>query len=319
MDIDAFMVDRFWSNLESDIPIYVDKALIEWCGYQGEGFSQKLKLLKFLQSAGIEYFEVANEEYRSILNNLEVIQSKDLNWPTEIKTGKGYGRATHILITPRNFKKLVMRLSTNRGDQIREYFVSLEELFKVYCDYQVKYRETQVERCQEDIKSLHFKMDAQSGEIKKLLGETQSQSDEIKKLLGESYAQTEQLNRVETILETAVEQRVPPTQCPETHENFVLFRLPLDETNPNAFHFYVVRSQRASLGSACRRVTQRYTNATKVVEIVCQPNARNLFNRVKEKTRGRASFIYNSVRLNTMSPEEFIEVVHQANDERADV
>lgn len=312
LDIDTFMVDRFWSNLENDVPIYVDKVLIDWCGYKGEDKKKKEKLLKFLQSAGVDYFELTNDEYKKVMSPLEGPQSKDINWPTEIKTGKGYGRATHILITPRNFKKLVMRLNTARGDQIREYFVSLEDLFKMYCEYQVKYRELQVRFRDTKIDNLMNEMKLQTEKI-------DQQSAEIKELLGETYAQSDQLNRMEASLEIAVEQRVPPTASAGAREHFVLYRLAQNDTNRGGFHFYVVRSQRNGLATACRRVTLRYTNAIKVLEIIYQPNSRNLFSRIKERTTGRATFIYNSVRLDTMTPDEFIALIYEVDGERSEL
>jgi hypothetical protein len=319
-NIDAFMIDRFWHNLDQNVPIYLDRFMLDWCGYQGNYSKQKDALMKALRSNGINFIELSNDEYKDLLNLELAVQSNteetkennQFNWPTSIRTGKGYGRATHILIAPRDFKKMVMRLNTNRGDEIREYFVTLDELFQLYNKYQVLYRDNQ----------LNFKddkIDKLSTEIQKQTELVQQQSEEIRKLLGETYAQTEQLNRMESSLEVAVEQRVPPTMSSATHEFFVLFRLPQDEHNHSGFHFYVVRSQKVGFGSAIRRITMRYPNAKQVLRIDCQPNSKNLFNRIKERTRNKAVFTYNNIRLLQMKDEDFISIVNTANQEKGDL
>jgi hypothetical protein len=323
-NIDTFVVDRFWHNLKSNVPIYLDHVMLNWCGFQGELKTQKLGLTKVLRNNEIKFIELKNSEYEDLLRSMIAPQSNTeetkegyidlnkVNWPATIRTGKGYGRATHILIAPRDFKKMVMRLNTSRGDQIREYFVSLEDLFHVYFEYQVQYRAGVGEKFRLENNELHKTVQ----EMKHMLEE---QSKEIKELLGETHAQTEQLNRMESSLEVSVEQRVPPTASQSTHENFMLYRLPQGDTNHGGYQFYVIRSQKVGSASAIRRLKQRYPEAEQVVCIVCQPNARNLFNRIKERVRGRAVFAYNNVRLTNMHADEFLSEVPSIESEKLDI
>ena len=65
--IDNFMVDRFFNNLNDDIPMYVDDGLIEWCGFSGELRTQKSyfqKILKKKFEKGVDYWVFSNKEYQ---------------------------------------------------------------------------------------------------------------------------------------------------------------------------------------------------------------------------------------------------------------
>lgn len=51
-----------------------------------------------------------------------------------------------IIIDPREFKKVIMKLSTKNGDRIREYYINLEDLFKLYFEYTLYFKDIESKR-----------------------------------------------------------------------------------------------------------------------------------------------------------------------------
>lgn len=76
------------------------------------GFKKKLYMLRFLKRNKILFEEI---EYKNHENKI---------W---------------IVVSYFNFKKLIMFLNTKNSQSIKKYFIKLESLIYLYCDYQKKY------------------------------------------------------------------------------------------------------------------------------------------------------------------------------------
>ena len=50
-----------------------------------------------------------------------------------------------IIMGARDFKKMVMSLQTKKADQIKEYYISLEELFQMHYEYTVHFQKRQLQ------------------------------------------------------------------------------------------------------------------------------------------------------------------------------
>jgi hypothetical protein len=155
--IDAFMIDRFWHTMKKGMLIYADAELITWMGYEGEAKFQKQAFTRALANARLneDYFHYTNDEYARFLitlTNTSVLtggaSNDDKAWwlishqqiYPNIDTSQGKGPTKHLLLTSKCLKTTMMKLSTSRGDKVREYYLALEDLFETYMNYQSDYK-----------------------------------------------------------------------------------------------------------------------------------------------------------------------------------
>ncbi len=132
--IDMFMIDRFWHTMEEDKLIYVDDELIRWMGYNANStLDRKKNFMKLLTNDNDSFFVKSTKEYSNYLASLS--PERVSQYPP-VPTTKGKVNAKHLLLTPKCLKSAVLKLNTKKGDRIREYFVSMEHLLKLYTTYQ---------------------------------------------------------------------------------------------------------------------------------------------------------------------------------------
>jgi MSV199 domain len=156
--IDSFMVDRFWSTLQDNRLIYVDDELIRWMGYESASVAnRKTVFMKILASKteGVDYFHYSGAEYSehilipyaaalnlgqpqgdtaALAENLVLPLGSTRLYP-EIDRGHGKGTQKHLLLTPKCLKIVMMQVSTAKGDQVREYYFTIEMVFKEFVQY----------------------------------------------------------------------------------------------------------------------------------------------------------------------------------------
>jgi hypothetical protein len=150
--INMIYVDKFWNTIEEDKLIYVDDELISWMGYTGaEAKTRKIHFADNAQNC-IGYNKYNNEEYVNYVKSLGYGIPYLEIYPS-IPTGRGSSNIKHILLTPDCLRSLMMQAKTTKGNIIREYYISLEKLFKLYIKYQSKY---------DDRKSAKQLLDAQT-------------------------------------------------------------------------------------------------------------------------------------------------------------
>jgi hypothetical protein len=141
--IDTFMIDRFWNTMNDDQLIYVDDELIRWMGYANvESRLRKQDFMKLLSGAndGTDYYQYSNNEYKEFLS-YAIAYDKLYPLPA---VGKGLVNIKHLLLTPKCLRTTMMRVNTSRGDQVREYYWTLEDLFKTYVKYQSEYEKRKI-------------------------------------------------------------------------------------------------------------------------------------------------------------------------------
>ena len=173
--IDKFIIDRFWNNIEKKIPIYLDDILIEWCGYQGEISIKKFKFLQTIKNNDIPILDMKNDKYIEYYNQLSDDAKNSCNFktPQELSEQKWSSSINHILITPLNFKKLVLMLKTSNGDRLRNHFISMDYLLQTYLKYQCEYEkihyEKEIEKIKKSITNIRYTRLQQINELEKEL------------------------------------------------------------------------------------------------------------------------------------------------------
>jgi prophage antirepressor-like protein len=123
----------------SNRPLIVTQSLLDWMGFQGRDLSDKQeKFSRVLKRNEIQYVEIGCDdplaiEYPSVQTEMKLI-------PKQVEQKKW------ICLDMRDFKKAVMRLHTDNGDLVREYYLNLEELMFDYAEYTKMYLVAQREK-----------------------------------------------------------------------------------------------------------------------------------------------------------------------------
>jgi hypothetical protein len=141
--IDKYSMDKFYYNLNNDLPIYIDNSVIEWFGYKGTHDNQKLAIRKLLQNNFIEHknkywFEYSNTEYLGFYYKNQ-LENSELNTYPNPTYFKGKNKTKHMIVHPVIFKNLLLLSDTKDKLRIYNYFITLENLIKKYHQYQCEF------------------------------------------------------------------------------------------------------------------------------------------------------------------------------------
>ncbi len=277
--IDAFMVDNFFHNLSDDIPIYVTRELIEWCGFNSKEFKlRKREFKRILENfeKDVDYWTFSNKEYTKYYKTLSLKLSPDslANYPIPTDF-RGKNKTKHLVLTVDCFKEILMMLNTKKASDIRKYYLSLEKLIKTYMKYQL-YQQRFKNQILEIADKEHRKV------IQELRNSNQNITNVLEEMKEEQKVQTGVLDEVVSRLDIATDERASRTRSTTTHGQFLLIEL---NSPVSPWHFYVIRAQRAAAKTARASIMRKYPNAVVKLKLDYQPNAVNLFNLIKEELR----------------------------------
>lgn len=114
--------------------IYLTDELIRAFGYKGELKKQKDSILYLVKKYKIPIISLTNEKYKAFLN-----KDNNKNEYPPITNRQLKAKPKHILIYPRDFKRILLVVNTSKGDSIRKYYIEIEELFLQYFAYQADF------------------------------------------------------------------------------------------------------------------------------------------------------------------------------------
>jgi uncharacterized protein YlzI (FlbEa/FlbD family) len=160
--LDEILVDKLFHNIKDDIPIYMDAAMIEYLGYNGDLEHQKKSMTAIIKKNFIEYsdklyWNYANKDYSLYIETLTAENSaiskpltaessairiedtqltnyKDI-YPV-VPSGKNSSKIKHMLIMPKLFKEMLMLCNTEKGKQVRRYYLEMVGVMDLYINYQ---------------------------------------------------------------------------------------------------------------------------------------------------------------------------------------
>jgi hypothetical protein len=271
---DALPFDMMWHSFRQNIPIYMNDTIIKAFGYSGTLFNQKKSILKLVEKYNIPTIQLSNDDYAEFSHYPEPMPNicDQLNltelYPPLTKT-QLKSKPTHVLMMPRDLKKLLLVVNTDNGNLVREYMISLDELFELYMSYQDEYKSKQLSIKDEKIDTLIADMKQQT----QLMTE---QTQLLTELRTEQEEQTEMIDELTTKIDRATDERAPRAT---SHGSFILLQL----NDPTShYHFYVIRAERNRALKARTKILDKHVRATTAVEFGYQPNAMNLFTLIKE-------------------------------------
>ena len=293
INLDEFTVDTFFHNIRRDMPIYMTESIIANMGYKGASRTQKLRLMDLLKSNFSEYENVLwwsykNNKYKEFLTNQSddtSIESDNImnEYPcitsTEyppVATGKGSGMVHHILVMPVVFKELLMLCQTEKGKQVRRYYLAMVDALEIYMAYQsmivVKEKDNKIDELVILVKEERQKAEDR---FNKLIGHTEDIQDSLDETRTEVVASSATINRM---AENCV---VPGSVNKKQLEIFALFR------NNETLQFRVACVQSVSYGRTLADYKKECANsdATVCLKINYNANATMFWNSFCRKFR----------------------------------
>ncbi|AAK82074.1 212L [Invertebrate iridescent virus 6] len=316
---DPIMNDYFWQIMVTKQRTHLSAMLLQCLGYEGEFRVQQQHFKRFLKSNNIHPLELTSSD--PDIKNYPTIQDEmKLLKPNVISNRKW------LIVEPREFKKVIMKLNTKHGDRIREYYLCLEELLRLYLEYCVYFKEReaklQITTLEQKLEQMNITMIEMKEEMNLSMEEHADkldtlvdQNEELKLDVSEA---NEKLETVTHKLGIAVEDRSPRLEQKPLRERFVLFKRNVKNAR---FQYYAIRGQSIYVNGRLTLYNERYPNLEIIIDIFCQPNPRNLFLRFKNyvKDDERFNFAGNNVECDITYESIMKEIFEKLNEEKRNV
>ena len=324
--VDEYSMNKFYYNLDNEIPIYADKSVIEWFGFKGLYKLQKQKIKNLLKNNFAEYeniywFDYSNEEYKDyynqnslVSNEIPKIYSVDLMRSTESNpsnldiypnpnefNGHGMSKSKHLIIHPMIFKHIVLMADTQKSMEIRDYYITLEDLIKKYTQYQaesVKIKNKSLEQIIQDNHILINRID------NRLEEEKQISTDERKKA-GDARDKLDiVVNKLEEVCTRAIPKDTPDGDKTE------VWIIRDKASDYGDFNLYPIRGQKKSMKKTISELRKKWGEELTITYKIEQPNAIIFWTLIKktysqniEKCTTTSWFKLNNISLNKFKRE----------------
>ena len=315
--INMTMFDYFWQVVVgNNTGTLVGTRVLEWFGYDGEYKKQKQNFKKMLNNNNIFYRELTQSDDE--LSSITTIEEELQLIPSNVVNTK------FLIMEPRDLKMAIMQLKTKNGHIIRDYYIDLEELLKLYVEYTLYFNHRESQR---KISSLEESMGKLNLTITTLTESNQRQEqymrslgiqledvkDQNEELLDNNKGLKKEVKKVQRKLGIAVEDRAPLPEDEDKQERFVLIKRNDDEHYP----YYTIRAQS---GYTERRIkTQRllFPQLQILLDFKANPNSKTLYNRIKKELKAKnVIFSGNNIDLDesNVTQEELMEEMKVIND-----
>ena len=343
IDIDEMYVDKLFHNLQNKLPIYMNDKMIDYLGYAGDLKKQKEKLNNILSSKNFSkyngqlYFKYEAKEYIAFRSE----KSESMKPPAgdftndelyPLDDGKNASKTIHLLIMPRLFKEILMLCNTDKGKQVRSFYLNMVDVFELYTKYQNKLIVTTLEQ-KLDKMSLTLVESNQKAE-ERFQDERKRSDDKFNALMDRTglihntLLNTENkldvanvtLVNTESKLDRILPQRVELHKLESFDIPYVIILQDMDATD-NEYNLYVLRIQSGSIKSAIKKFkTKNDLINVNTVYRSQQPNAVAFWKIV----RSNENLIHEIIKcpkenwfgLNTITIAEFINILNEIEETR---
>jgi len=311
--LNMVMFDYFWQVMVGNKPVHLARLALEWFGYEGEYSEQKRKFTSLLKRNAIIYDEISHDNKH--VNDFPSIKEELLTLPK-----KALVNSKFLIMHPKDIKMAIMQLKTKNGHIIRQYYIDLEELMKLYVEYTLYFNkrtaEYELDRAKDKISNLEQMMADMSLLLKKqeiVLNEVKDQNN---LMLDQNDEIQGELAVVQDKLDTSLEDRCPKVLTKNRLEQFVLIKKnkPSDQ-----YPYYVICGQQVYVTSRITSLARRYPRMTIILKLQYQPNTKNLFGRFKETHKDDVVVKMNDIQLVTLNESELIEAFEELDDEKLNI
>jgi hypothetical protein len=318
------MFDYFWQVMIRNRRVHVAPAVLEWFGYDGEIKEQRKNFIRMLKRNAINFNEL-------ISSDKEIEQYPTIKQELAIYNEGAQACAKFLIMEPDDLKMAIMQLKTKNGDVIRQYYIDLEKLIKLYVEYTLYFNHRESQRKITDLEQMMANMDLkmqkqeegrqkdreliqQQTQYMRSLGiSLEEVKDQNEGLLDSNKGLKKEVKKVQRKLGIAVEDRAPLPEDEDIQERFVLIKRNDDEHYP----YYTIRAQH---GYTERRIkTQRllFPQLQILLDFKANPNSKTLYNRIKKELKAKnVIFSGNNIDLDesNVTQEELMEEMKVIND-----
>jgi hypothetical protein len=302
-ELNMVMFDYFWQVMIGNTGRHLSTSVLEWFGYEGDYKRQKEAFIKMLKRNKIAYTELTQHDkeielYSTIKEELALL-------PSNVKHSK------FLIMEPDDIKMAIMQLKTKNGSLIRQYYIDLEELLKLYVEYTLyfNHREAQrkitnLETMMADLKLANERQEQYMRSLGISLEEVKDQNVELK----------QEVTKVQKKLGIAVEDRAPLPVDQRKQERFVLFK----RNNPDYVPYYIIRAQSEYTRRKLRAQKLYFPDLEILLDFKANPNSKTLYVRIKDKLKAEGVlFDGNGIDLNgVISEEELVEEMRVINAQK---
>ena len=338
-EVNAETFDILFMNINDEgIPIYIDDNMLNWMGYESINKKEKLRdcknLLKNNFKVNDDYKILKNKEYTIFLKDEsekikgEYILTFNSTFPKP-SIGTSARSKTHLIVMPDAFRSLCMMIATDKGKQIKKYYITLEKLIKSYNLYQVIFRSRESERamiCKDDkIDNLLLTLQQNEKKAEDRYKESQRKAEErFNKLLdiaedakieaqdakSEVIEKMEEIIEINTDLSNVINDRVSIKRVSTNRYNYIVIL----KDHTRQIPYYVLRIQEKSINTRISSINKTYPNTLEIFRIY-NPNASmswlSICDKYKENIRTTKT---NWFSLNNITEEQFKNKIIEMDD-----
>lgn len=118
--IDKLYIDKFWESISNNDWLLIDYEMLRWMGY---GYSRDRE--------NKQYYVLLLENNFKRPEDYDIVSKED----TRVREGTLAKPRNNVLVRAKTFKRSLMMLRTEKATQIRDYFMTLEEILIDYMKY----------------------------------------------------------------------------------------------------------------------------------------------------------------------------------------
>jgi hypothetical protein len=229
---------------------------------------------------------------------------------------------------PENLKRAIMQLKTKNGHIIRDYYIDLEELLKLYVEYTLYFNHREAQRKITDLEQMMARMDLERQQDREVMVRQERYMrslgislEEVKDQNEELLEKNEEVNKkadnIQRKLNIAVEDRAPLPDDKKKQERFVLIK----RNDPDYLPYYTIRAQSDYTSRRLRSQKALFPDMEVLLDFKSNPNSKTLYVRIKDNLKAKGvTFEGNNIDLNeAITEEEFVDEMMVINDQKYDV
>jgi hypothetical protein len=318
------MFDYFWQVVIGNRWVHLSPPVLDWFGYEGDIREQKKAFIKMLKRNDISFNELTKDDKR-----IELFPS--VKAELAILNEGAQSCSKFLIMEPNDIKMAIMQLKTKNGHIIRQYYIDLEELLKLYVEYTLyfNHRESQrkITSLEESMAKLNLTIakqeedriqDRETLNEQRLIMARQEQymrslgisleevKDQNEELLDNNKGLKKEVKKVQRKLGIAVEDRAPLPTDEDKQERFVLIKRNDDQT----FQYYTIRAQHAYTERRIKIQRTLFPDMIILLDFKANPNSKTLYNRIKDELRAKnVQFSGNNIDLeeSEVTEEELVD------------
>ena len=305
----------------------MSEQMVEYFGYKGTKFHQIESVKKIINDNFLEYknelyFEYDNKQYiefrkekeESLLSEFSDNNNLDKLYPPALKT-IGKTNTKHILVSPKLFKEMLMLCNTEKGKQVRRYYLDIVDVMELYIQYQNKLT---INTLEQKLDNMVLKLDDNDKKAEARFQEERIKHDEERKKSDERFnklldiaedSKEEILEKIveleesRTDLSNVVNDRVSTKRVPTDKYNYLVI---LKDTADDEVPYYILRTQEKSVNARIALLKKKYTTINEIFRIYT-PNATKAWISICNKyaTNILKSATPNWFALNELTEAEF--------------